>query len=308
MAYPTYSIAGVACDDPSGRWELLPGTNLLPAFPGRRATNWTIPGSAGSRSSAYAPGESMTVSLAMRFNAVQGTAGSLAWGLEARTKAITENLDLFFQTTALARSGFLGLVEIRRHYSATDSRVCAGRLVASATPEYDPRSDYATLTLIFEVPSGLWASPSFTTTLATITTTGQAVKVKVPAGTAPAMDNVIALKGPFTSAYGSRVTITNGHGAGFKLGVKGKSLAAPSGGWLLINTNTWRYGVSMAATAAAIDWACPKPGSGLIEPRERPMGSALTILPEQESGVGWVHVNSHVANLQVAIRSRRMWY
>lgn len=308
-AYPTYTVAGVDCNDPSGRWELLPSTDVLPSFPGRRVSKWTVPGMVGDQTAGYAPGEAMTVSITMRFNAVGTVAGRIvSGGVAAKTKAISDNIDMFFHRTRLAAQGYLGMVDVRRYKASNSYRRFVGRVISATKPEWPEYADYATMTILFEAPAGVWTNGPYVVTKATIKKAKTSTRIKVPAGTAPTGEVLIAIKGPRTSAYGDRITFTNGHGTGFKLGASGAPVVIPSGQWLVVNCLTWRYGLTPHKTDGKIWWGCEKPNTGLIEPKGRPMGTAITVIPEREEGVGWVYAWCPSADTQVMIRNRKAWY
>jgi len=307
--YPTYKVAGVDLSDPSGRWDLLPGTELLPRFPGSRATTWNVPGMPGDVTAVYAPPESTTVTISLRINAVAGTAGTIVTGgRAARLKAIHDNLDLLFYALGTARQNYHGLVEIRRYLSATESRIAKGRMVSASDVNFDQSNDFATIILIFSIPSGVWLAPSFDVTTATINKVGVGVRIKVPAGTAPSVENMVCIMppggAPMESSYGSRVLVSGGRHGGFLLGTKDQGVTLPANKWTMINTLYWKYGF----TSASNDWSAPKPYKGLIEPSARPMGSALTVLPSPEEGVGYVYVDVPKAGTKVVLRTRKAYY
>ncbi|GAA1411889.1 hypothetical protein AUR04nite_00590 [Glutamicibacter uratoxydans] len=306
--YPTYKVAGVDMDDPSGRWELVDGTRVLPSFPGRKVVNWDLPGMVGNQSAAYAPGESATVAIKLRINAVGAVANTIvSGGSYERLKALRDNIDLLFYSIGLARQGYEGLVAIRHYASGLDYRQANGRMVSSTEPEFDAFSDHAYLTLMFDIPAGVWGSPSFDVTKATLPVANKGYKIKIPTGTAPSVENWVSFTGgpnALDSKWGQRMGVKNQAGVGFKLGVQGKSAVVPAGKWAMVNTLQWKYGIGTNGTA----WGTPKPFTGLIEPEGRPTGSALTILPGTERGYGYVWAWAPTANAQIIIRSRKMWY
>lgn len=309
MIYPTYTVAGVDLSDPSGRWELLPGTEFLPRFPGARASTWTVPGMPGNMSAIYAPPEPTTVTMELRVNAVAGTAGTIvSGGRAARTKAIQDNLDLLFYAIAAARQSYRGLVAIRRYMSAQDQRLAKGRMISSSNIEYDPKHEYATVTLIFQIPSGVWLAPNFDVTEVTIPKANSQVRVKVPAGTAPSIESMICFYPPggvsMESKYGARLWVSGGQQGGFLLGTQDQSVVLPANKWTIVSTLYWKYG----STSVARNWACPKPYKGLIEPTARPMGSALTILPSEERGWAYVYIKTPKAGTKVMLRTRKAYY
>lgn len=306
--YPTYKVAGVSMDDPSGRWELVDGTRVLPSFPGRKVVNWDLPGMVGNQSAAYAPGESAKVAIRLRINAVGSTANTIVnGGSYEKLKALRDNLDMLFYSIGLARQGYEGLVAVRHYTSGSDYRQANARIVSSTDPEYSAYSDHAYITLLFDIPSGVWGSPSMDVTKATLPKAGKAYRIKVPAGTAPSVENMVCFSGgavPLDSKWGQRMGAKNSAGVGFKLGVQGKSVVVPANRWAMVNTLHWKYGFSSSGT----DWGVAKPYTGLLEPEGRPTGSALTILPSAERGYAYVYAWAPVAGTKIIIRSRKMWY
>lgn len=304
--YPTYKVAGVSMDDPSGRWELVEGTRVLPSFPGRKVVKWDLPGMVGSQSAACAPGESASFQVRLRINAVGSTANTIVnGGSYEKLKALRDNLDMLFYSIGLARQGYEGLVDVRHYTSGSDYRRTPARMVSSTEPEFSAYSDHAYITLLFESPSGMWGSPSMDVTKAKFTRRGT-YRIKVPAGTAPSLENMVCLRAPTTidSKYGQRAGAKNSANVGFSLGVPGKSVVVPANKWIMINTLHWKYGFSSSGT----NWGIGKPYTALIEPMGRPTGSALTILPSPERGYGYVWVSTPADNTEVIIRSRKMWY
>lgn len=305
--YPTYRVAGVEMTDPSGRWELTPGADLLPRFPGVRAARWNVPGMPGEIQATYAPPKPTQVSIQLRVNAVGSVANTIvSGGRAARTKAIKDNINLLFYSIALARQAYWGLVEIRRYSSGSDWVKANGRLISSVEPRFNPANDYAELDLVFEIPSGVWMAPSMDVTEARVK--AGTTRIKVPAGTAPSVENMVCIKptvGAHESKYGKRVLVTGGQHGGFKLGLQGKSFTLPASKWTMVNTLYWKVG----STATKYDWGCAKPYKGVLEPSARPMGSALTIVPSAEKDWAYVYITHHdPAPFDVIIRSRKCYY
>lgn len=305
--YPTYRVAGVEMTDPSGRWELTPGTDLLPRFPGVRAARWNVPGMPGETQATYAPPQPTQVKVTLRINAVGGVANTIVkGGRDARIKAIKDNINLLFYSISLARQAYWGLVEIRRYSSGSDWVKANGRMISSAEPRFDPANDYAELDLLFDIPSGVWMAPAMDVTEARVN--AGTTRIKVPAGTAPSVENMVCLK-PTDSAheskYGTRIVVKGGQHGGFKIGLQGKSFTLPANQWTMVNTLYWKMGT----TATKYDWGCSKPYKGLIEPSARPMGSALTIVPSAERNWAYVYItHHHTKPVDVIIRSRKCYY
>lgn len=309
MIYPTYTVAGVDLTDPSGRWELLPETEFLPRFPGARASTWNVPGMPGSMSAIYAPPEPTSVTVSLRVNAVAGTAGTIiSGGRAARTKAIQDNLDLFYYAIAAARQAYNGLIGIRRYTAAGEYRIAKARMIASNEVKYDPSHEYAILTIIFSIPSGVWLAPAFDVTTATIPKAGSKIRIKVPAGSAPSVESMVCFLPPdgasMESKWGSRIWVGGGDHGGFLLGTKDRSVTLPANKWTMVNTLYWKYGFSSTSN----NWGVAKPYKGLIEPSSRPMGSALTIVPSPERGWAYVYVIVPKAGTKVILRTRKAYY
>ncbi|MGO2778208.1 hypothetical protein [Glutamicibacter arilaitensis] len=307
--YPTYTVAGINLSDPSGRWELTPETELLHRFPGSRATSWNVPGMPGDQQALYAPAQATTVTLKLRINAVGKYANTfVTGGRAARLKAISDNLDMLNYATALGRQSYNGMVEIRRYLSATDYRKAHARMVSASDIQFDPKNDYATVSMIYSIPSGFWLAPRFDVTRTTIKKANALVRIEVPAGTAPSLESMVCFKPPGTTAMesksGHRVTVTGGNHGGFYLGTADKSLTLPAGKWTMINTLYWKYGFSTRSD----DWGIAKPYKGLIEPTARPMGSALAIVPSTKKDVGYVYIQVPTSGTEVVLRTRKAWY
>lgn len=309
MIYPTYTVAGVDLTDPSGRWELVPGTEFLPRFPGARASTWNVPGMPGSMSAIYAPPEPTTVSLKLRINAVAGTANTIvSGGRAARVKAIQDNLDLLYYAIAAARQSYHGLIAVNRYTKAGEYRTAKARMISASDLDFDMSKEYATLTMIFSIPSGVWLAPSFDVTTATINKANSQIRIKVPAGTAPSVESMVCFLPPggasMESKYGNRIRVTGGQHGGFLLGTKDQSVTLPAGKWTMVNTLHWKYGFASRSN----DWGIPKPYKGLIEPSARPMGSALTLLPSAERGWAYVYITVPKAGTKVILRTRKAYY
>lgn len=306
--YPIVKIAGIDLNDPSGRWEALPGTLMLPHFPGRVETRVPTPGVPGYRGVAYAPGEPMKIPIVMRFNAVQTYANAIVpGGSSDRMAAIHQNIDTFFYATALARQGYAGLVEISKEVMPGEVRVASARMIASAEPEFDVGSDHATMTLIFETPSGVWLDKEYT--VYETTTLGGASwhKVDIPSGTAPQTENQIAFRGPYRSNTPPYASFANELGIGFDLGFTGADVDLNSDDWVIIDTTSWSNGYRRnASTLPGSAWTASKPHSQ-IQPLGRPLGNALTLLPSTTRGKATLRYRVPLQT-QLQIRTRRAWY
>lgn len=306
--YPTYTVAGEKMDDPWGRWELVHGSRVLPTFPGRRLSSWNVPGQPGDVSAAYAPGEAASFPLRFRINAIENSSGQyVSGGTEARLRVLQANLDLLYQKILLAKQGYQGMVEVRHYDQASSYRRVSARVISASELEWDAYSEYAYVTLIFEAPTGVWTAPAFDVTSMTITKAQTSFRIEVPAGTAPMIENMVCFNPGATdllSAAPARLAASGGPHGGFRLGTQDTSVLLPANKWTMVNTLHWKYGF----TTGASDWGTPKPYRGLIEPNGRPMGSALTLLPEGDSGKAYLWVWAPRADVQVRIRSRKAWF
>ncbi|WP_346921388.1 hypothetical protein [Glutamicibacter creatinolyticus] len=261
----------------------------------------------GNQSAAYAPGESSTVPIRLRINAVGSVANTIvSGGSYERLKALRDNIDMLFYSIGLARQGYQGLVQIRHYTSGADYRMANGRMVSSSDPEFAAYSDHAYITLLFDIPAGVWGSPSVDVTKATLPQANKGYRIKVPAGTAPSIENMVCFRAStgIDSKYGQRAGAKNEAGIGFKLGVRGTPVKVAAKQWCMVNTYYWKYGF----TPDGMAWGTAKPWTGLIEPEGRPEGTALAILPSAERGIGYVWVWSPTPGTEVIIRSRKMWY
>lgn len=309
--YPIVKIAGINLSDPSGRWDVLPGTSILPHFPGRAETRVPTPGVPGYRGVAYAPGESMKIAIVLRFNAVETYANEIVpGGSSERTAAIHRNIDTFFYATALARQGYAGLVEIYKEVHAGEPRVTAARMVASSELEFDPGKDYATMTMIFEAPAGVWLDEKYTIYQSVAERSFSVQQMEIPSGTAPQTENVVAFQGPYTANTGSnRISFANELDIGFEVGFSGAGVSMAAGDWMLINTQTWRNGYQRGLSQDGypkLSWGMGKSFTQ-IHPKGRSLGNALTLLPSVERGTAILRYKVPNAT-KVQIRTRRAWY
>lgn len=308
--YPIVKIADVNLNDPSGRWDALPGTGLLPHFPGRVETRVPTPGVPGYRSVAYAPGEAMKIPVVMRFNAVETYANTIVpGGSSDRMAAIHRNIDTFFYATALARQGYAGLVTLYKELHAGEPRVTAARMVASSEPEYDHSNDYATMTMIFEAPSGVWLDEKYTVYQTVAERSFRTLQMELPAGTAPQTENVVAFRGPYSNNGGANpIRFANEMDIGFEIGFNGAGVSMGSNDWMLVNTQTWRNGYQrgLSGSYPKLNWGISKPNTQ-IHPFGRSLGNALTLLPSRDRGVATLRY-SVPAETRVQIRTRRAWY
>ena len=307
IQYPTFHVAGVPMDDPSGRWNLLPGTKVLPSFPGRVLSKVPTPGVPGYRSTVYAPGESALTTIVVRFHA-KDRYGRLANDVHHRAAALSENIDLFFMATAIARQGYNGLVEIRRFLGPQIQRVAMGRVIASAEPEWSAGADYADLTLVFEIPSGVWMHPKYEVVKFNAVK-GQRMRIRLPGGSAPALDNMVAIRGPYKGNIASgRTWIGNDHSTGFTLGFAGSNCSASASEWIVIDTQTWKCGRAPVdpKDPDKVDWNVRKPFAWL-DSSGRPQGGALTLTPSATLNAAVLRVQTQV-NTRMQVRTRRAWY
>lgn len=304
-------IAGINLNDPSGRWDAAPGTLVMPHFPGRVETRVPTPGVPGARTVAYAPGEPMKIPIVVRFNAVETYANEIVPGNgPARMAAIHQNIDTFFYATALARQGYSGLVEISKEVRKGEVRVTAARMVAASEPEYRLGDDYATMNMVFESPSGVWLDKEYTVFQTIAERSFQTQQLKIPCGTAPQTQTVVAFRGPYAmnSSSGSRVKFTNELNIGFEVGFSGAGVSMGSRDWMLVNCQTWKndYQRNLSGDYPKLNWGMGKSYSQ-IHPVGRSLGNALTLLPSQERGVAILRYQVPAAT-RIQIRTRRAWY
>lgn len=305
--YPTYTVAGTRMDDPLGRWELVHGTRVLPSFPGRRLSSWIVPGQSGDVTAAHAPGSAMSFPIRLRVNAVTAGGVSVTGNTGDRLKAIEDNVRALHAGMLMAKQGFQGLIEVRHYSTDSDFVKASARIISASEPEWEPYSESALVTFIFEVPAGVWTAPSFDVTSTTITKAQTSFRIEVPAGDAPCVETMVMFNPGSTallSAPPARLAVSAGPHGGFRMGTADTSMTLPASKWTVVNALHWKYG----HTSSQTDWGCPKPYGGLIEPNGRPMGSALTLLPENAEGKAYLWVWASRADVQVRVRSRKAWY
>jgi hypothetical protein len=123
---------------------------------------------------------------------------------------------------------------------------------------------YATVSLLFTIPSGTWRGAVSTSTAQT---PGSGVALSLlSASTGPIPDSRVVLIGPMTSA-----TVTNAQGVGFKL-----NLPLADGQWTVVDTANWSYKAPTTGTPSATASATL---TGAIVAQGPPLGSALVLTP-----------------------------
>lgn len=311
--YPRITIAGVDLDDASGRWDVLEGTGNLPGFPGRTVSKLSVPGQPGYVQSAYAPTQARAIPIVLRFNAVDNEAGVIVSGHGPRSAAISKNMDLFFQATALGASGYDGLVEVRHYTAPGEYRRAVGSINASSSPSYKAGDSYALVTLLFDMPGGLWEDPTWDVTGMNLTA-GQTADLIVPSGSAPSWDNFVAFKGPLTwNGSGDRATIVSNSGNGFAVGLpKGIPLALSSTDWVVFDTTNGTAAIVTTSSANGLEpgsWEGGKSVVGWTGMVGRTMGPVLHIVPGTGGSNTTAKLRVHRPNAgRVVVRSRKRWY
>lgn len=259
--YPYHSIAGTSLQDATGRWDETPESLVIPTFPGVESTVVNLPGVPGDIPVGLAATMATTIELQIK---VWATVGGVIPNIHAeRVAAIATNMDALYRVFAGALATQAGAaVELTRHYSATESRTAYGRVEASAAPVMDEGANYATLSLLFSIPSGMWrgaiaTSPTFT---------ASAAIPHLESSTAPIADSRIVLIGPMSSA-----TVTNAAGNGFNL-----DLPLAEGQWTVVDTATFTYRSPSTGTPSA---TAATSLTAAITPVGTVIGSALILLP-----------------------------
>lgn len=263
VAYPYYAIGSTSLNDASGRWNEQRETTALPRFPGVESTVITMPGVPGNIPGPIASNMASTESLVLYVWATVG--GVIPDDFDDRMSALATNLDQLYRVIqgAAAAYGSGASVPLTRHYAADDSRTAYGRFEASSDPVRDESANFATVTLLFTIPSGTWRKAEVTTAQLTPSTTAL---TDLAGSTGPIPDSKILILGPCNSA-----TVTNSGGVGFKL-----NLPLASGEWTVVDAATWRY---RAPSTGTPNIASPATLSAAIESYGPPLGSALVLVP-----------------------------
>jgi hypothetical protein len=317
----TYTLQGVDLTDqrwastpvqsPIGRratgvWELNKGTGLLPSLPGFRVTRFEKPGQHGETQAQFAPVAANGLPLVVRFWALGADPGhpdyqQVGATPDVRLRMLQENISEFLFRAQIGAAGSKGYLELERRYSPDgDPQTAVGRIVGSSEPEYGPDYLWADYTLIFSNPYGTWTGEQVTVT-EDITTTSE-TEIRVPMGTAPVWDAVIAVR---VTGEGERLEagtrFTNDTGVGFEI-------ARWTESW-------WIYDMasrmaSLAGTASFPNWGANLNDAQMVRELGRPQGSALLINPGVAGvgdRVGAVKVTA-AAPCQVRIRYRPRYF
>lgn len=299
---PTVTIAGVDCNDPSGRWAMLNGHAMFGTFAGRSEVNVSVPGTIGSRVLTGAPLESLSWRLAIRFWAVDPETGHRPGNRFDRGRFIHGNMEMFERATRLGAQGSVGHVEIVRRLGpgADERRVGYGRVVSQSAHEWDGYSEYADVEYLFSLPSGRWYGPRIDITKVSLGSLKTTV-VAIPAGTAEMDDVQFAVPGAQDHSYHS-IWVRNMNDVGFAYW--GKTAADK---WALIDPLNWKATVS--AKSANPNWGTLKRSQmfGRLSPWGPPQGSGLVLYPEANGGVAKMKIRIPSAS-QIWIRSRKAYY
>ena len=268
--YPYHDIAGTSLQDATGRWDETPASLVIPTFPGVESSVVTLPGVPGNIPVGLSASMATTIELQLKVWATVG--GAIPDTHAERVAAIAANLDALYRAIWGAVSTQSGaVVPLTRHYSATDSRTAYGRVEASATPVMEESANYATISLLFAIPSGTWrglnaTSPTFTASSAI---------PHLEDSTAPIADSRIVLIGAMSSA-----TVTNGAGNGFKL-----QLSLAAGQWTVVDTATFTYRAPSTGTPSATATATL---TAALSPVGAVSGSALILTPAPSGTTAYV--------------------
>jgi hypothetical protein len=295
--YPTFHLSGVPLDDPEGRWNLVPGTQVLSAFPGLRESTYSLPGMWGEQSVAHAPGQPTTRRLRLQFHARRAS-GSIAPSTAERMKLLAEHISEFYRATRLAAAAYMGDVELRHFLSASDQRLAYGRVISTSEPQYEPYGDYATLEMIFSIPQGRWFSTTaIETNLPIPGSTEQTFTI--PAGDAPVDNMLIQVRGPLSISTGNPLRVMNEAGHGFEF-----TDPIPAGQYLIVNPLMWG---SRVYASTAYNWTISPAATGALRPVGKPHGSALALFPGSSPNTAVIRIKSPGAG-EARIRARKAWF
>lgn len=297
MLYPTYTIAGTALDDPEGRWNLVPSTQVLPSFPGLRNHSYNVPSAVGEVPVQHAPVLNTVRRVAVRFNAVDDD-GRIVGSASERIRLLDKHMHSFFWGIRVAASSHEGLTEVEYHLSDSERRVAYARISAGAEPEYAPGNDNATLELILEIPAGRWFSPAYDTLQ--LTAWKGTSTFNLPCGDAPMDDIEVNVQGYGYFNASQPLIITNEAGHGFRLEEK----LMNDNEWLLLRPLLWG---SRAYTGANARWQLPPTKTGVLLPQQRSQGSGLVLYPSTSEGVCKVVVTTP-GGIDLQFRVRKAWF
>lgn len=301
LAAPTVLVAGVDCNDPSGRWSMVDGTALLGSFPGRTEQNVGSAGGVGARVLRTAPLQPAKWNLRVRFYAVDPATGLRVRDHYDRAKSIAGNMRLFQSMTGLAAQGYQGHVAIERRPDGRPggALVGYGRVVSVSEVEWDGYEEYVDVDYLFSIPEGRWFAKSWDITKVTPSALKHTT-VKVPMGEAEIDDVQIAVKGPQDHSHHS-IWVRNEAGVGFAYWGK-----TPADRWTVIGSKDWK------ATTGGINipyWKALDNTQifGRLTPWGESQGSALVLYPHKGNNYGLLTIRIPSRN-QVQIRTRKAYY
>lgn len=262
--YPYHAIGSISLSDPSGRWDETIASEVIPSFPGLESTRITLPGVPGEIPSVLAANVPSTLAIELYVHATVG--GILPDAHADRLDALATNVDALYRAIQAASAAYSGgaVVPLKRFYSATKSRTGYGRFEAGSTPVVANGAAYATMTLLFNIPSGSWRD-ALTTSSEYLPGTNVPLPL-LAASTAPIPDSRVVLIGPMTKA-----TVTNAQGYGFTL-----NLPLADGQWTVVDTANWSYKAPTTGTPSAGATATL---TAAITAAGPPLGSALVLTP-----------------------------
>lgn len=282
-----YEIQGVSLTDPRGAWNLLPGTDVLPKYPGINATKFNIPGASGESQVQHAPILPSTQLFVMRFHAIDTLERSPTYlkmgrDFDEKLAFLERNINQFMFATRLGAQSHLGNVELRRiSHSAGDASsdfdrlsnrvlTAVGRVHASTEPQIASNHEYADYEFVYENPTGTWFTSWSYRRIGNKPAGTHGVWTY--SGTAPIDDALIAIK-PTGGDMPAGVVVRNESGIGFEVR---KVLARDR--WYVFDTFSW----SMREGALNADgpwWSGPKTDQTSMVEHGRGTGTALTITP-----------------------------
>lgn len=251
MASDTYTLDGLALNDPGRGWMLRTGTGVR-VFPGRVATGYEVAGTDGTRPSTgsrYQPG---------------GISFSLVITGKTHAQAM-QSLEVLYGV--LGQRGKLLVFEHK--YGDGTRRQALVEVLSSVTTEM-ALPGYFRLDVTCTVPSGVWRSPNTTDVDIPITTSSVTTTLTGLEGTGPIGDALLRFSGPFATA-----TVSNPV-SGDKLTV---NTALAAGEHIIVYTAAW-----VARKVTTDTWSGGAYVSGFVE-SNRGAGPMLNISPDHLAGV-----------------------
>lgn len=269
MLYPTYSVNGTPLADSLGRWHEHPDMSVLPTFPGLRSASLNIVGVGGEYALPQASAEPVDFVVRVVVNAVNAS-GVRPPTYAGRLQAIRANTSILLRDMRASAMTQGGLAEIKLHLSETEVQTATGRLEASVEAEFVQGRDYAELTFVFRIPSGVWRGKTINERINAVATERI---VGLKDCTAPVDGPRITLAGPFTY-----IQVTNQYGNGFRLNKTLTNVQA-----VTVDTAKWMVSDPFAVSPGAVN-VTASPGPYKSTPDlvsvGRTSGVALTLLPE----------------------------